>query len=163
LAIIIAVGWLSYYLVKKLAPPQKIEILLQSPKWPEGRRYHGQESESENRVSYFKSLGGIRGKKERIDFTRTAGPIVEYRGASRVLVFRVLQGGGETVSWGISEVSSQHGEFTHQEINKFNSLNDGLGREALASGKQTLINIIMGIPIGIVVWMLLIKLFPILA
>src|SRR3972149_2850822 len=88
LAIIIAVGWFSYYLVKKLAPPQKIEILLQSPKWPEGRRYHGQESESENRVSYFKSLGGIRGKKEGIAFPRTPGPTGGNPGVSRGLVFR---------------------------------------------------------------------------
>src|SRR3989304_3716769 len=162
LAIIIAVGWLTYYLVKKLAPAQKVEVLVCDPTTPEGRPYKGEESYVENRVSYFKPMG--RGKKsERIDLQRKYPPQIQYRGASRVLVYLHFFGDGETSSWTKQKEGGVPQEYTFQDINMFAAFNSGLGKDLTASGKADLFKILMGVPIGIVIWMILIKLVPVLA
>lgn len=162
IAIIIAIGWITYYIFKKIAPAQKVEVLVCDPTTPEGRPYKGEESYIENRVSYFKSMG--RGKKpERIDLGRKYPPQIQYRGASRVLVYLHFFGDGETSSWTKQKTGGEAQEYTFDDINKFSAFNAGLGKELTSSGKADLIKYVLGIPIGMVLWMLLVKLIPILA
>lgn len=142
-----------------------VKVLIINKDGNEGREYKGEESFSENRVSVIKKMGLM--KKERLDYKRVASPIVRYIGSMKQLVYKVVEGEGETKKWAgetsdftdESDIKSK-AELTYEAQGKFRAMLNALDTQALTSFKAQLMPITLGLTSGILIGILLGMLFP---
>lgn len=160
-----------------------IKVLVINKDGNEGREFKGEESFSENRVSIIKKMGVM--KKERLDYKRVASPIVRYAGNLKQLVYKVVEGEGETKTWTVkgknrkgkvitktgkwsgetspftddSDIKSK-AELTYEAQGKFRAMLNALDTQALMSFKAQIMPITMGLLGGLLLGLMLGILFP---
>jgi hypothetical protein len=165
IVLVAVLGLIARWWYNRTSGLTNVRVLLVNKDGNEGREFKGEESLSENRVSVVKKMG-IR-KTERLDFKRVAPPIIRYVGSMKQMVYKVIEGDGETKRWG--GVTSKWGddskektkaELTYEAQGKFRAALNALDAQALMSFKAQIMPITLGLLGGILVGILLGMLFP---
>lgn len=184
-ALLIVFGLIFRWWYNRASGLTNVKVLIINKDGNEGREFKGEESFSENRVSVLKKMGLM--KKERLDFKRVASPIVRYVGNMKQIVYKVVEGEGETKKWisvktkGIIKPGSKKikegvdgetsswsdgsegkstAEITYESIGKFRATLNALDAQALMSFKAQLMPISLGLMAGLLLGILLSILFP---
>lgn len=160
------IGFTVYYFIKMITPPLKTEVEYIDPESLQGRRYKAEDSMIQNSVTVIKTKG-FRKKPEKLVFSRDYPPLIEFRGASRVNVYKIFHGSGGTSDWAEESKKTEDGgkpgtqpQTTHSTIGKFEALASTLVNATAQSGKAQFLFIILGVAVGLPTGMILSKLIP---
>lgn len=148
-----------WYYLRRVSGQNKIEIILMTPDGKEGRKIRGEDSLSENRVSFFRRIS-MR-KKESLDFKRRHLPTTIYDGNRRYTWYLIYEKDGETSSWAKDKGGKgSRQESAYEDLAKLKALKSVLAGQAVAGFKHNMSWIVMGFLGGMLLTMILAMVFP---
>ncbi len=144
--------------VSRMITTHKVSMLYISKNGIEARMFPAEESIPENRVSLIKKIG-LR-QKEKQDFQKAAGPLNIYYGSRRETIYKTTEGLGKTTSWFDKTDAESMPSLIYEETGKFRTMVSNLSNIAMKDTKGQIMNIIMGVLMGMVIMLLLGVAFP---